>query len=194
MTITRQALSSKKDNDPVFGIYNENNQFKIGSKPVRIDGDDIYIDQRRWEMTRGMWSLLTNQKPDGYTEDDLHNYKQILYDTNALYQQNDPNTGKPKSSKSSKWALVKPFWVERPSHKQYDKSVMQPSKLQYAGEGIVYLSQDPLELTNRLQLLIAEYKAGNTTTRNEIVAITDELQRKHIIDSEQYKALNSCLF
>ena len=75
-------------------------------------------------MTRGMWSLLTKKEADGYTEDDLHNYKQILYDTNALYQQNDPNTGKPKSSRSSKWALVNPFWVDRPSHKQYDKSVM----------------------------------------------------------------------
>ena len=121
-------------------------------------------------MTRGMWSLLTKKEPDGYTEDDLHNYKQILYDTNSLYQQNDINTGKPKSSKSSKWALVKSFWAERPSHKQYDKSVLQPSKLQYAGEGVVYLSDDPVELTNRLQLLIAEYKAGNTTTRNEIVS------------------------
>ena len=122
-----------------------------------------------------------------------------MYDTSALYQQNDPNTGKPKSSRSSKWALVKPFWVDRPSHKVYDQSVLQPSKLQYAGEGVVYLSQDPVELTNRLQLLIAEYKAGNrehyrVAGNNEIVAITDELQRKHIIDSEQYKALNSCLF
>ena len=74
------------------------------------------------------------------------------------------------------------------------KSDLQPSKLQYAGEGVVYLSEDPIELTNRLQLLIAEYKAGNTTTRNGIVAITDELRRKDIIDSEQYKALNYCLF
>ena len=132
----RQALSSKKDNDLVFGIYNEGNQFKIGSKPIKIDGDDIYIDQHKWEMTRGMWSLLTKKDPDEYTTDDLHNYKQILYDTNSLYQQNDPNTGKPKSSKSSKWALVKPFWVERPSHKQYDKSVLQPSKLQFEGKGV----------------------------------------------------------
>ena len=100
---------------------------------------------------------------------------------------NDPNTGKPKSSRSSKWALVKPFWVERPSHKVYDK-------LEFVGKGVVCLSEDPVVLTNRLQLLIAEYNAGNTTTRNEIVAITDELKRKDIIDSEQYKALKSCLF
>ena len=40
----RQDLSSKKDIDPVFGIYNEGSNFKIGSRPIKIDGDDIYID------------------------------------------------------------------------------------------------------------------------------------------------------
>ena len=123
MTTYGKLSAVKKDNDPVFGIYNEGSQFKIGSKPIRIGGDDIYIDGEKVEMTQSLWSLLTKKEPDRYTEDDLHNYKQILYDTNALYQQNDRNTGKPKSSKSSKWALVKPFWLQRPSHKQYDKSV-----------------------------------------------------------------------
>ena len=60
---------------------------KIGSKPIRIDCDNIYIDDVNVEMTRGMWSLLTKKEPNEYTEDDVHNYKQILYDTNALYQQ-----------------------------------------------------------------------------------------------------------
>ncbi len=82
------------------------------------------------------------------------------------------------------------------------KSILQPSKLEdafenlkpYAGNGVVYLSEDPVELTNRLQLLVASYKAGNTTTRNEIVAISDSLLKKGIIDSNQYKTLNSALF
>ena len=194
----RQALSNKKDNDPVFGIYNEGNQFMIGSKPIRIDGNDIYINDHKWEMTRGMWALLTKKDPEGYSADDMENYKQILYDTNALYQQNDPNTGKPKSSRSSKWALVKPFWFDRPSNKKYDSTVLQPSQLSFAeGKGMtttVYLSEDPVELTNRLQLLVAEYQAGNKTTQNEIVAIADELFRKGIFDEKQYKTLNSTLF
>ena len=84
----------KEDNDPVFGIYNEGSNFKIGSKPIRIDGDDIFIDGHKWEMSRGMWSLLTKKESQEYTEDDLENYRQILYDTSTLYQQNDPNTGK----------------------------------------------------------------------------------------------------
>ena len=193
----RQALSNKKDNDPVFGIYNEGNQFKIGSKPIKIDGNDIFVDGQKREMTRGMWALLTKKDPVGYTEDDLENYKQILYDTNALYQNNDPSIGKPKSSRSSKWALVKPFWVNRPSNRQYDSSVVQPSKLNFTGNGMpptVYLSKDPIQLTNKLQLLIAEYKAGNITTRNEIIAITDELFKIGILDKDQYKTLNSTLF
>ena len=58
----------------------------------------------------------------------------------------------------------------------------------------MYLSSDPVELMNRLNLLIAEFQAGNKTTQNEIVAIMDELLKKRIYDKDQYKILNSYLF
>ena len=35
----RQALSSKKYNDSIFGIYDEEGQLKIGNLPIRIDGN-----------------------------------------------------------------------------------------------------------------------------------------------------------
>ena len=199
----RQALSSKKDNDSIFGIYNEEGQFKIGNLPIRIDGNDLVVDGRRYTGSEGLWSLLTKKNPINYSQGDLQNYKQILLDTDALYQNNNRAIRRPKSSASPKWTLVKPFWDELKGK----KSVLQPSKLAdafgnlnpYAGKGVgalptVYLSSDPVELMDRLQLLIAEFKAGNKTTRNEIVAITDELLRKGILDTSQYKALNSSLF
>ena len=131
----------------------------------------------------------------------LQNYKQILFETNSLFQNNDRASNRPKSSASPKWSLVKPFWKELKGN-VLQPNVIQPSKLAeafsnlkpYAGNGVVYLSEDPSELTNRLELLIAEYKAGNTTTRNEIVAIMDELVRKGIIDSKQYNHLHKYLF
>ena len=190
----REALNNKAQHDPVLGIYNENNQLKIGDKPVKIDGNDIIINNQKYEGSKGLWSLLTKKEPKGYTDDDKENYKLILYDTNALYQNNDPSTNKPKSSRSKKWQLVKPFWENRPSNKQYDASVLQPNRLQFEGEGVMYLSSDPVELMNRLNLLIAEFQAGNKTTQNEIVAIMDELLKKRIYDKDQYKILNSYLF
>ena len=168
----------------------------IGSEPVIIKGDDIEVKGKYYRGSPGLWQLLTKKEPKEYTENDLRYYNDILVDTNALYQNNDPTSDKPKASRSSKWALVKPFWLDLKGK----KTLLQPSKVEGAienpsvGNGVVYLSQDPVELTNRLQLLVAEYKAGNTTTRNEIVAITDELKRKDIIDSKQYNHLHKCLF
>ena len=190
----REALNNKSQHDSVLGIYNQNNQFKIGNAPVKIDGNDLVISNRKYERTKGLWSLLTKKEPNNYSQDDLENYKQILFDSNALYQNNDPSTNKPKSSKSKKWGLVKPFWQNRPSNKQYDASVLQPSKLEYEGDGVMYLSSDPVELMNRLNLLIAEFQAGNKTTQNEIVAVMDELLKIQIYDRAQYKILNSYLF
>ena len=73
-----------------------------------------------------------------------------MLDTDALYQNRNRDAKRPKSSASPKWALVKPFLDKIKGN----KSVLQPSKLedafgnlnQYAGDGVLYLSQDPVEL------------------------------------------------
>ena len=45
----------------------------------------------------------------------------------------------------------------------------------------------------KLKLLVAEYHAGNTTTRNEIVAVLDELRSRNAIDEKEYVAYNNDL-
>ena len=47
----------------------------------------------------------------------------------------------------------------------------------YKGEGVVYLPGDINGLTKKLQLLAAEFFAGNTTVRNELVHVLDALLR-----------------
>jgi hypothetical protein len=79
----REALDNKSQHDSVLGLYNQNNQFKIGDKPVKIDGNDLIISNQKYEGTKGLWSLLTKKEPNNYSQDDLENYKQILYDSNA---------------------------------------------------------------------------------------------------------------
>ena len=142
----RQALSSKSEYDTTFGIYNKGDHLMIGSKQVDIKGDDIEVNGKYYRGTPGLWQLLTSKNPKEYTENDLQSYKGILFDTNALHQNNDPTSNKPKSSNSIKWCLLKPFWVELKSK----KPILQPSKLAGAfenlsvGKGVVYLSQDPV--------------------------------------------------
>ena len=60
-------------------------------------------------------------------------------------------------------------------------------------KGIVFLSKDIKGLWQRLKLLGAEYRAGNKTTRNELVAVLDELKRQGGITEEEYTNINSSI-
>lgn len=58
------------------------------------------------------------------------------------------------------------------------------------GKGIKFLSSDPKELLKKLNILIAEKKAGNNNVLNEISAIADELRRMGIFNIEKIKEIN----
>ena len=53
----------------------------------------------------------------------------------------------------------------------------------------MFLSSDPDELTERLQLLIGSKEAGNSNTMNEISAILKELMRMNIIDIQEFELI-----
>ena len=61
------------------------------------------------------------------------------------------------------------------------------------GHGVVYLPGTVEGLYEKFCLLVAEYKAGNTTTRNEIVAVLDELRNRNLITEKQYTGCNNWL-
>ena len=62
------------------------------------------------------------------------------------------------------------------------------------GEGIVnFLPADINSLMQKLQLLVGEFIAGNKTTRNEIVAILDDLRRRNKISEGDYTRINTLL-
>ena len=57
----------------------------------------------------------------------------------------------------------------------------------------VYLPSDISGLWEKLKVLAAEFYAGNTTTRNELVAVLDELKRQDGISDEEYTNINTSL-
>ena len=62
----------------------------------------------------------------------------------------------------------------------------------HIGKGIQFLPGDINGLRIKLDYLIAEYRAGNTSaTRNEIVAIIDELLRRKQLSPEKYNNINN---
>ena len=69
----------------------------------------------------------------------------------------------------------------------------------FSGEGsgisnqVSFLPGDIGGLAKKFKLLLAEFMAGNKTTRNELVSILDELLRRGKITKNEYTNSNSFL-
>ena len=180
--------------DKVFGMVKKDKYYYIGDKPIKIKGDNIIIDDKEYTGTDGLWELIISNNPQEgkYTEEDFINYGELLIQTNAIYQNNNPNNTKPKSSSSDKWKyLISPIWKEIKRRKTIkDDEDPQPST---SGTGLKILPSDPNALIDRFDLLFSSKKAGHTGVKNEIVSILDELKRQGVINVNEYKKLNSLI-
>ena len=200
---------TKEGVDKTFGLYAKNKKFHIGDKPVTIKNNDIIIEGKKYDGSPGLWELITSNKPQKFTEEDYINYINLLVQTNTIYQGNDPNNTKPKSSGGSKWNnLISPIWEQIKPKKEKkkrkkrqqdpDEDDPQPGpsgtdpQTETPGGGLI-LPSDPNALINRFDLLFSSKKAGHTGVKNEIVSILDELKRQGVINVNEYKKLNSII-
>ena len=194
----------KPEDKTTFGMYFKDGDFRIGNKKVDIDGDNIIIGGKKYVGTDGLWELIMKDEPQEgiYSDEDFLNYGKILKQTNAIYQNNDPNQNKPKSSKSSKWKyLIKPIWEDIKKRKVNKDETEDEEGDAYSlfdedpqpgtsGTGLKILPSDPNALIDRFNLLFSSKKAGHTGVKNEIVSILDELKRQGVISVQDYKKLN----
>ena len=171
-TYYMSKFADKEGVDKVFGIYNVDNKFYIGSKEIEFDHDDIIVDGSRFKGTEGLWDLIINKKPSDFTDDDYDDYVRLMKKTNAIHQNNDPNIRRPKSSTSKKYKeIIKPIWE---------------SLKGTTGSGLS--SED---LIDRFDLLMASKEAGNTGVTDELLDIVDKLFNENIIDKKEHKILLS---
>ena len=193
---------TKKDIDKFYGIYAEDGKFKIGDKFITIEDNNIKVDDKTFEGTKGFWELVTSKNPENYTNEDLSKYQQLVILTNAAYRNNNPNQNYPKQSKGNKWGnIIKPIWKAIKEQKDEDETEDEEEGNAYnlfddepqpgtSGSGLKILPSDPNALIDRFDLLFSSKKAGHTGVRNEIVAILDELKRQGVINVQDYKKLN----
>ena len=192
----------KPEKKTTFGMYFKDGDFRIGDKKVDIKGDDIKIEDKEYPGTPGLWELIMNDNPQIFTEEDYLNYGRILKQTNTIYQKNNPNQNRAKSSGGNKWKnLIKPIWEdikqqkkeeeadEEADEEEYEEYTLSPTK----GTGLKILPSDPNALIDRFDLLFSSKKAGHTGVRNEIVSILDELKRQGVLKTNEYKKLNSLI-
>ena len=196
------------------GLYSEDDNLKIGYRPVKIENDDIIIDDTPFKGTVGLWELITSKDiPDKtkYGAEDLADYITIMHITKATYDKNNKRVG--GNDKMNK--LIKPlvkalekgggeglidkieehFGIEEKEYveEEYEEPAtisLTPTK----GTGLPkILPSDPNALIDRFDLLFSSKKAGHTGVRNEIVSILDELKRQGVLKTNEYKKLNSLI-
>ena len=191
------------DRDKTFGIHlGTDGNYHMGAeqgkdgvyrgniKMITIAYNNIYVDGEKFTGTPGLWELIMEKEPKKYTKEDLKRYGDLLFKTNAMYQNFDPNNPYPRASRSYKWQnIVSLIWAEKTAGKKIgETSVKRVEKT--AGKGVVVIPSDPNALLERLDLLLASQEAGHTGARNELVSICDELKRQGVLDTKAYKKLN----
>ena len=196
------------------GLYSEDDNLKIGYRPVKIENDDIIIDDTPFKGTVGLWELITSKDiPDKtkYGSEDLASYITIMHITKATYDKNNKRVGgndkmnklikplvkaleKDKSGNKLITEINKHFGFEEEEYEEeYEEEeeyTLSPTK----GTGLPkILPSDPNALIDRFDLLFSSKKAGHTGVRNEIVSILDELKRQGVLKTNEYKKLNSLI-
>ena len=103
----KDEKTRKSKLDTTFGLRKEGDTWMIGSQPVTVGPDDsIQVGDVTFPGSSGFWSLVTYKQPRHYTGEDLSRYKELLYETDALYDEYDRCTGYPRSSGSTKWGTI----------------------------------------------------------------------------------------
>ena len=184
--------------------------FKIGTTPIEIKNDDLFIYGEKFKGTPELWNLITSKNiPDikDYKGVDLFNYIKIMNITNTTRQGFNKDNRRVGGTNKKMNELIKPFVlaleggedkliekIEEHFGIQTDEEDEEDDDPQpgTSGTGLKFLSSDPNALIDRFDLLFSSQKAGHTGVRNEIISILDELKRQGVININEYKKLN-CL-
>ena len=186
----------KKILDNYFGIQRKaDGSLVMGKTKITTIGSKITIDDKTFETTPGLWSLIMLNNPQGYTSDDYAVYRDIVELTDVV--NNPQNVGNGRPDQTNKYKLLeKLYWGEGQEEQEGEgilEDVMRKQFPGIVGYGIEFLPGDIQGLLSKLGLLLAEFKAGNYNTRNQIVAILDELKRRKQLTNKKYKEINTFL-
>lgn len=168
--------SGDTEYDMTYGPKVKEGKLILGTTPVEIKQktSDIYIEGERFKATPGLYELIFLKHPMNYTNIDLRKYKQLLHLTNVA-RDGYTSSGRLIASRAYKYVnIIRPMLNPR--------SGSGMKYLQYTGKPVEYkFWDDPNELVDRLVLLHASLRAGNTSCANEILAVEEELREANII-------------
>ena len=157
--------------DDNYGLrMNDNDELVIGDQPVKIEGNNIIINDKEYVGTPNLWALIMQKNPSlvEMDKDTLQEYKRLITDAD----------------------------VEEYVANNYEGDYRKLTKtkiLNKEGRGITFLPSDIDSLNQHLRLLLGEFKAGNRATQNQIVAILDNLLERKKISKREVKEITNFL-
>ena len=183
---TFDHYQGRKDLDKYYAIQRiGDNELKLGDKEVFVDGDsNITVDgDKMYRSTPGLWSLIMLAAPKGntYNNQDILQYTDLARRTNLI---NNPHNFDEHSrvKQTKKYKMLEEIAI--PIEEKKEEVPI--------GSGVQFLPGDIKGLHTKLHLLLAEYRAGNkSSTRNQIVSILDELQRRKRLSKKDYRDINT---
>lgn len=166
-------LGIKNFNNFTYGIRMEDGHLKIGNQHIDVNGDELDVKEKKFQITTGLRELLTRKRPANiYSKSDLNAYREILLLTNAhLKDYQSGNEIEAGNNFQYKSIVSKLFANHKGGEVQYKN---------YEFKNIIYYD-DINELVDRLRLLHAEKQAGNNSVDNEILSICEELREIGLI-------------
>ena len=177
-----KTILLKKDHrtDGIFGNRKfHDGTLKVGGSEIELIDDyliDRTNDNRKYLITPGFVELLTKKQPNPskITDEDKKSYTMLINSTNP-HKIGHVSTGEFKYTRNKKFKnVIKPLLHSGKGLPKY--------KVARSRRSIDYVYwDDPNELVERLELLMAEQKAGNTAHINEIHSIIDELRESGYI-------------
>ena len=182
------------------GIQQDGDKLMMGDKEITVDEDsNISVDNKTYNGTPGLWSLIMLATPKEYTDQYFDAYRELVKRTNAMQHPRSALEGISRPTQTYKRrTMFKNIMRENEAveeEEEKDEGAEVVENRGAGGSGIQFLPGDIKGLNIKLNLLLAEYVAGNRSslTRNEIVGILDELKRRKRISSKEYTDINSFL-
>ena len=185
-------LTNKKSNI-TWNDLNEEEKLKLGvliinsraiqkgqyNRPNKLGGNT------KWN---NIYSHIWFNRPNYYTPDDILNDDELKRDAFNLYKKPHEKTTSETKEKIKEILNIEDVKFDK---RRYKTPKERPTEK--TGSGLTILPSDPNALIDRFDLLFSSQNAGHTGVRNEIISILDELKRQGVINTNEYKKLNSII-
>lgn len=181
------ALDKNDSNflDLIYGVRKEpSGAYTLGNSKVIFDKNNVDVDGFKYPKTHGLMELLVAKQPNQtmISQDDLKIYKEILEMSSIHRKKMNPNESI-RAHNSSKFNNIiaplfsltkKPIIGGRGLQAHTSLPIYKVARNNINMDYVYW--DDPNELVDRLQLLVAEQSAGNNNHINEIHSIIEELR------------------